>query len=49
MNINETGVALSDRIFGERRSFLRLGVVKPDGGILHVYMRIPPERWPRTG
>jgi hypothetical protein len=47
MNIESAAVALSDRIFGERRSFLRLGVVRASDGILHVYTHLAPARWPK--
>jgi len=47
MNIESAAARLSAELFGVPSSFLRLGSVKIDDGILHVHTRVPPEKWPK--
>ena len=46
MTIEPAASSLSAMLFGEPRSFLRIGSVKTDDGVLHVRTCVPPEKWP---
>lgn len=46
MTIESAASRLSAMLFGEPRSFLRIGSVRIDDRVLHVRTCVPPEKWP---